>query len=251
MYNAELKFKGEGAKLVDFAMQDARGVGDFNASHFGAIKPILELLGEAGEFEYRETRANVERVGTFVARYGVVPAADLLAIFQQFHWTPHWEFGPHAEFLKRAMAEGKLDDFVVMLPELADAERRTIEGFSDTLPIIKRKRRQDRPGFSGSSFRQRQAIEHIAGGERTAGVLAEELFGLTRGAVLLSLAADMKDADPAVGSDPAKLSDPTSPRDIATLFSYALPKLAAPGGRIGFAAKKKVNKLVVKPSDPD
>lgn len=251
MYNAELKFKGEGAKLVDFSMHDVRGKGEKNALNFSAVRPLLEGLQDSREFEYRETRADVIHVGKFQAYQGVVSAEAMLEALNEFQWAPNWEFEPHAEFLKRAIKLGTLTDFAVLLPQLDDAVYRTIVGWDQSIPVIKRKRRQDRPGFSGSSFRQRQAIEHIAGGEKYGGGEAEKLFSPTRGALLLSFAADPRTSDSNVGASPADLKPVVDPKDIATLFSYALPKAAAPGGRIGFAAKRKNGKLVVTPADSD
>ena len=246
MYNAELKFQGEGAKLVDFAMQDYRGKGENNSLHFDAVLPLLsELSDDTGEFEYREDRIEKVRIGTFDAKYGVLPAHVVVAALERFQWAPNWDFGPHAAFLHRAIDSGELIDFAVLLPVLDKAVKRQIKGFDQPLPIIKRKRRIDRPGFSGSSFRQRQAIEHIAGGPEYGGGLAASLYTPTRGALLLSFAADPKVADPK-DADPAALSGVVNPRDIATLFSYSLPKAAAPGGRIGFSVKKKTDRLVVR-----
>lgn len=241
MYNAELKFRGEGAKLVDFAMQDNRGKGENNAVHFAAISALIAALDETGEFEYWETRVEGNRVGKFSSRYGVVDAQVVLEALGQFRWAPNWEFGPHTAFLRRAIDAKELTDFAVLLPLLEKSVTRTVSGDEVSIPIIKRKRRDDRPGFSGSSFRQRDAIEHIAGGEKLGGDVAEALYTPTRGALLLSFAADPHGGDP----DPANLKQTVDPKDIATLFSYALPKAAAPGGRIGFAAKKKGSKLVV------
>ncbi|MEV0106228.1 Z1 domain-containing protein [Nocardia sp. NPDC050799] len=245
MYNAELKFRGEGAKLVDFTMQDVRGKGDGNAAHFAAILPLLDALDKTGKFEYREKRIEGDRDGSFSARYGLLDAQSILDALNHFRWAPNWEFGPHAAFLKRAIEAKELTDFAILLPLLANCEIKEVAGTELSVPVIKRKRREDRPGFSGSSFRQRQAIEHIAGGDKLGGVLAESLFTPTRGALLLSFAADPHGVDPKTGADPADLKPIVDPKDIATLFSYALPKAAAPGGRIGFAAKKKGRGLVV------
>ncbi|WP_231912167.1 Z1 domain-containing protein, partial [Rhodococcus sp. HS-D2] len=245
MYNAELKFRGEGAKLVDFSMQDVRGKGENNAAHFAAVLPLIIELDRTGEFQYLERRIEGDRVGNFEARYGIIDAQVVIDVLNQFRWAPNWEFGPHAEFLRRAIDANELTDFAVLLPLLTNSVTRSVDGMEEPIPIIKRKRRLDRPGFSGSSFRQRHAIEHIAGGEKLGGDVAESLYTPTRGALLLSFAADPHGVDPNFGANPADLKPVVDPRDIATLFSYALPKAAAPGGRIGFAAKKRGNQLVV------
>lgn len=248
MYNAELTTKGAGGDLADFPMQADRGDGRLNAQHFAAVQPLLEILRDTGTFQYVEGEKGRARVGRYTARYGVVSAEVVIGILKEFHWAENWDFGPHAEFIRRAIAAGTLTDFAILLPELAAGRvrRLTVGDWAD-LPVGKRTRRNAvatsaRPGFSGSSFRQRHAIEHIAGNpEKNGGPLAESLYQTTRGALLLTFAADMQHGN----SDPMLLRDPADPRDVATLFSYALPKLSAPNGRVGFRAKKKGGGLIV------
>ena len=53
--------------------------------------------------------------------------------------------------------------------------------------------------------------------------------------MLLTFGLDNGDRD----AKPVDLPDrPVSPSDVATLFSWALPYDAAPGGRIGFRTRK-------------
>jgi hypothetical protein len=54
----------------------------------------------------------------------------------------------------------------------------------------------------------------------------------TRGAFLLTFAADTGRE-----TEPAQLPEPVAADDVATLFSLAFPKAAAPAGRIGFKVK--------------
>ncbi len=63
---------------------------------------------------------------------------------------------------------------------------------------------------------------------------AAHLFGATRGAFLLTFAAD-------TGTDtkPNDLDDPVDPSQVATLFSLAFPKASAPQSRIGFSVVVK------------
>ena len=63
---------------------------------------------------------------------------------------------------------------------------------------------------------------------------AVRLHTATRGAFLLSFASDA--AGP---TRPSDLPDPVDPGDIATLFSLAFPRAAAPYGRIGFSVQVK------------
>jgi hypothetical protein len=51
------------------------------------------------------------------------------------------------------------------------------------------------------------------------------------------------------GADPKTLTaGPVNARDIATLFSWALPYAAAPGGRIGFRTRKRNAGPIIDPS---
>ena len=123
---------------------------------------------------------------------------------------------------------------------------------------MRRFRRSDRPWqFSGSSTRQRDALLAISSGidadtvdvdGRIASALSlpeyahvNALKVPTRGAFLLTFAGDSASArfhDANGVTDAAKLPDPTNPKDIATLFSCALPLGSAPAGRIAFKVRR-------------
>lgn len=244
MYNAELTYQGAGARVQDFPLQTERGKGDANALHFAVVRPLLEALDKAGEFEYVDTTGKVQH---YRARYGVVSATDVAELLAQFRWTANWSFQPYLEFLRRAEKDAKLKDWAVLLPELSNSEKRMIGSFPQQLPVLKRTRRRDRPGFSGSSFRQRAALEHVADGKRDGGSLAEQLRTGTRGALLLNFAADTA----AKVTLPKDLPERVDPRDVATLFSYAVPLGAAPKGRIGFKVRRKdLGPIIDRADDP-
>lgn len=234
MYNAELDFVGEGGVLKDFPMHPERGDGTVNATHFSLVAPWIPLLGDAVQFEYLD--ANTQATGTFMGRTVVVTAEEMLAVLEGFEFAEVYNFQPTLEMIRRAMAEGTLTEWVVMVPDLGTPRRPAVERVVDgaRVQVLRRTRRSDRAGFSGSSFRQRDAIEHIGGNEkRRGGPNAAALYGPTRGAMLLTFAADPEGDDRA----PRSLSDPTVPQDIATLFSLVLPREAAPRGRIGFRVR--------------
>jgi hypothetical protein len=241
MYNAELVRKGEGGRLVDFPLQAERGNGDNNVRHFASVQPLLDAITESGEFRYTDPIANKE--SRFAARFGIVDATTLRDAVNEFAWAADWSFAPTLNMFDTAVKAGTLTDFVVLLPDLAGAVQRPIGSRAGELPILRRQRRPDRSGFAGSSKRQRQAIETIAGNrdadgnpDESGGPLAASLHTPTRGAMLLTFALDNGDRD----AHPKDL--PTGPvlaADVATLFSWALPFAAAPGGRIGFRTRKK------------
>ena len=243
MYNAELVQEGVGGQLVDFPLQAERGDGDNNARHFEFVQPILDGIDSEGEFEFCDPQTG--KVTCFVARYGIVPAATVRAAVAGFAWEPNWNFTPHLAFVDEIIEKGALVDVAVLLPDLKNLTSRKVGDRLETYPILRRARRTDRPGFSGSSKRQRNAIETIAGKRRpiedfdlldeSGGPLAVTLNTRTRGAMLLTFGLDNGDRD----AKPADLPERrVSPSDVATLFSWALPYYAAPGGRIGFRTRK-------------
>lgn len=233
MYNAELTQQGIGGKVQDFSLQPERGNGQANRNNFTAVRPLLAALTDFGEFAYYD-KAN-KKTKTYQAHYGILSTETLVDALGEFTWMTNWSLEPHLRFVRSAHADGKIDDWAVLLPKLGSPQMRYIGDHPDQLPIIKRKRRE-RGGFSGSSFRQRDALEHIADGvEPSGGPLADYLRTGTRGAILLNFAAD--DGD--LNVRPEDLPGPrVDSKDVATLFSWALPRNAAPKGRVGFKAKK-------------
>ncbi|MDP9223623.1 MAG: Z1 domain-containing protein, partial [Actinomycetota bacterium] len=247
MYNAELVRKGEGGKLVDFPLQADRGDGANNIAHFAAVEPLLEGIRSEGEFAYFD--ATTDGFKTYKARYGILSAQTVRDAVSNFAWAPNWSFAPNLAFLDEIINKGLLTDFAVVLPDLRGTVSRPVGPWRGELPVLRRVRRPDRPGFSGSSKRQRDAIETIAGKrsrlavntpaiselDRSGGPLAVELHTPTRGAMLLTFALDNGASD----ADPKYLpAGAVEASDIATLFSWAIPYDAAPGGRIGFQTRK-------------
>ena len=105
--------------------------------------------------------------------------------------------------------------------------------------------------FSGSSPRQRDALEIISGGgaakeHKNQAVFSEILRSEprfkhlrdlidprgARGAILLTFSADRFDDD-----EPTLLPEQPEPGQIASMFSLAMPYLSAPGGRVGFKVR--------------
>lgn len=235
MYNASLVSRGTGGKLEDFTALADRGDGSRNAEHFALVGTLLDSLSHEGTFGDPNNPAD-----QFRAKYGIVDAERVLDILEQFRWASAGWFSPHAAFARDAVSGGTLKDFAVVLPLLTNqVEVRTTTGV--TVPVLKRVRRPaPRQGFSGSSPRQRGAIEGIAGavkpsvrGDGPGGELARTLNTGTRGGLLLTFAADTGVRDVRPADLDARATDP---RDIATMFHWALPFAVAPNGRIGFTA---------------
>jgi hypothetical protein len=233
MYNAELDFVGDGGLLKDYPRQPERGKsGTINGEHFAAVGSWLSRLGPEMEFEYRDPATS--RRGVFPARTLIVSAAEMLEALNKFRWIEGFSFAPTLSMIERAVLEGTLVDWAVMVPYLGNTPTlRNIEG--NEIPLLKRTRRDGtRGGFSGSSFRQRDAVQHIGGNsDKRGGPNAEALHTPTRGAMLLTFAADPVGDD----RDPRNFPSDVSRADVATLFSLVLPRLAAPRGRIGFRVR--------------
>lgn len=253
MYNAELTEQGEGGKVVDFNQQ---GLHDdkVNEQHFELVQSLLDAANVTGQFFY------VNEAGSprpWTARYGVVDANALIDVVSQFQWAKNFKFDPYIAFMRKAIKEGTLKDWAVIVPELDTLPTRTVEG--RRLKIMRRFRRTDRPEqFSGSSTRQRDALLAISSGidaqtvdidgaiaaalERPEYEHVKDLKVATRGAFLLTFAGDSSSTkfhDAKGVTDPKLLPEPTKPKDIATLFSYALPLASAPAGRIAFTVRRK------------
>ncbi|MEV8181520.1 Z1 domain-containing protein [Specibacter sp. NPDC078692] len=235
MYNAELDFEGDGGQLRDFPRQIDRGDGSANVAHFQAVRSWLDLRSTLKTFEYVEKTSLKSK--TFEGRVALVSAKDMYNALDAFRWTSGYSFAPTLRFMKQAMDKGQLVDWAVVFPELQGIQQRTVDGVD--VQLLSRSRRGDRGGFSGSSFRQRAAVEHIAGNlKKEGGPEASGLYTPTRGAMLLTFAADPVSTAKA-DRDPDNLLDPINLQDVATLFSLAVPYKSAPRGRIGFRVVDK------------
>lgn len=240
MYNARLDFSGIGGVLQDFPRQPDRGDGETNRKHFALVRPWLEQdrFGTVEEFEYRDPRGGRRR--RFKGRVALVAAEEMLSVLEGFEWVEKFDFAPTLEMIRRMMAEGTLEDWAVLLPLLEGTPDKTVDGLR--IPMLRRTRRTDRAGFSGSSFRQRDAIETIAGKPApddaspsdTDAALAYRTR--TRAAMLLTFAADPKGN---AERTPSRMPQEISAADTATLFSLALPHEAAPKGRIAFSVRRR------------
>ena len=251
MYNAELTEQGEGGKIVDFNQQGEHHDA-VNKKHFEVVQPLLDAATEVGDFFYINGAGNPQ---PWPARYGLFDAASLVEVIREFEWANNFKIAPYLSFMEKAIKAGTLEDWAIIVPEIQSLPTRTVEGRA--LKVMRRNRREDRPWqFSGSSTRQRDALLAISSGidSNTVDVDGHVSAALelpdyshvkalkvpTRGAFLLTFAGDSSSSryNDTRGTDPKKLPDPTNPKDIATLFSYALPLGSAPAGRIAFTVRR-------------
>ncbi|MGV8885439.1 MAG: Z1 domain-containing protein [Microbacteriaceae bacterium] len=236
MYNAELDYEGDGGVLRDFPRLSNRGDGSANKRMFDAVTKLIPSEAPIQSFEYLDqSGSNDPKVRAFDARISLVDAETMYSTLSAFEWADGYSFAPTLKFMRLAMSSGTLIDWAVMTPVLQGVRIRKVGNVE--VQILQRARREERGGFSGSSFRQRDSIERIAGNEFSpGGPSAAHLDTGTRGALLLTFAADPKGTEKAE-RNPDLLADPIDSRNVASLFSLAFPYKSAPRGRIGFRVK--------------
>lgn len=235
MYNAELAIEGSPGKTRDFPMQAKRGTGAANARHFELVTPWLDERGQTVDLL-------TDLGGSYKARVAILPAAEVADVLDRFTWADGYSFKPTVLFIERAVEAGQLDDFALVFPELSIDGEQLHDVTGRDVQILQRARRDDRRGFSGSSARQRHAVEFIAGASKE-GPTGPEANTLRRekgrGAILFTFADDV------IGPDGSALSRKTSEitgaveaTDVATLFSIVMPTSTQSLSRVGFRAKR-------------
>lgn len=241
MYNAVLRYEGEGGVVKDFNAHAARDDGSRNAKHFAAFASWLDRLTEPRTFFGINGTSYIARVAT-------IPTPEILDALRQVELYSRDQLLPTISMIEKAHEEGKADDWAVIVPELDETYRRDVAGAR--ISLMERQRRGDqRPGFAGSERRHRAALQVITQNpeaEAPAGDAADRLSTPTRGAMLLTFSIDPellpeeRDAGRVAASRVKRAAwpDPVTPADVATLFSLALPYLAAERGRIGFGVRR-------------
>lgn len=241
MYNAVLRYEGDGGVVKDFNSLADREDGSQNRKHLEAVAPLLEALSEPKQF------FGVNGT-SFKARSKVASASEVLEALRQIRLYSPDQLSPTILMMEKAVEEGTLQDWAIIVPELDGTYQREVEGLN--LSIAERQRRRDRPGYAGSERRHRAALEVIAGKpdrEVEAGHEAAALAAETRGALLLTFAFDPElTAEEAAAGERPEASrikrgawpDEIRPEDVATLLSLAMPYSSAPRGRIGFGVRR-------------
>lgn len=242
MYNAELRFEGDGGAVKDFNALADRGDGVRNVENFAAVQPLLASLSEPKDFKGVNGTS-------FRGRTAVVSTEDVLAALGRIKLYSPDQLNPTIRLVKKAAEEGKIADWAVIVPDLGDSYERGVEG--TPVSVAERQRRKDdRPGFPGSERRHRATLETIAqkpDREVDAGANADALATSTRGALLLTFAYDpevsAEEAEKFGRADSARFKRSEWPSelgssDVATLLSLAVPYGAAPRGRIGFRVRR-------------
>lgn len=242
MYNAVLKYEGEGGVVKDFNAHDYREDGSRNVKHFAAVKPLLQGLSEALPFSGVNSTS-------YSARVGVFSTDVVLAALRSITLYAPDQLSPTISMIEKASAEGTLEDWAVVVPYLGGDYERDVEGVA--VSLAERQRRPDRSGFSGSERRHRAALEVITQKPDRAAEAGENAAAYstpTRGALLLTFAFDpaltAEEAAKGERADRARIRRDAWPAvitsdNVATLLSLAMPYGSAPRGRIGFAVRRE------------
>lgn len=240
MYNAELAYEGEGGTVKDFNAHDHRDDGTRNARHLAAVRPLLGSLSDVNKFWGVNGTS-------FDGKYAVATNEVVLAALREFRLYLPDQLNPTIKMIETAAAEGTLEDWAIIVPELDETYRRVVDGVG--VSIMERQRRADRVGYAGSERRHRAALEVITQLEDRqvpAGPTADMLSAPTRGALLLTFAYDPEltseeaAAKRADGARIKRANWPSTipPESVATLMSLAMPYSSAPRGRIGFRVRR-------------
>jgi hypothetical protein len=236
MFNAEITSTGDAGRLKDYYGLPPRTDTDAKTANFHALLPLMQAASRATSFVAGKAKVE-EPTGTFKARAGVVDAAAFLKAIGALRWHEeygHKVFAPALRFYADLVEQGRLDDVVVVWPELTrSTETFRLAGLGGRQIVTRSRRAHPRIDFVGSDSKHRDALERIAGAyKRFSDPEAERLRSAhgRRGAVLIYLAADLATfAGPSC--PPTELPKDPSPGDIAVLLSLVAPAGATPHGR--------------------
>jgi len=241
MYNAILRYEGDGGEVKDFNALDYRGDGSRNMEHVATFTPWI------AELEVDFKRFKGVNGTSFIARTCVLTTQQVVDTLKQFQLLAKDQVLPTIRMIEKAAAEGKLADWLLVAPYLDTDHVRDVNGIP--VPLIERRRRGDRSGFSGSERRHRGVLQHVTRKKDAidAGPAAEELARRDRGAILLTFTIDPEvlatdKEETRADANRVKLpplGDPVDACDVATLVSLALPYDSAPRGRIGFGVRRE------------
>lgn len=232
MYNARIVEKGTGGKAIDlFALKDPGT--SANTHNTALFAEMMKKLDRVGVFA---TDARTQ----YSVRYAVLDASTVVEFLRRFEFFDRDVYESQIRFVESRIGlegSGGINDFVVFFPMLSGpgTVTRRVPGLDEEwFPVLQRNRRLDRNDFSGSSLRQRVAVDALAGrpGAVAAGYGGESVTTLReqgrnrRGALMLTVVADQKRGE----SNPDALTDPVDPESIAVLPTLAVPFQSAPEG---------------------
>jgi hypothetical protein len=236
MFNAVINTLGDSGKLKDYYGLPPRKDSAAKAANFDRIASLLRVASEQAVFTSGRSKPE-DPLANFNAQFGIVEASEFLDVFQRLNWHPDYAakvMAPTLRFYETLASGGKLDDFVVVWPQLVKSvERRELPGYGPGQIITRGRRDQPRLDFVGSDSKHRDSVERIAGTQKnTVDDNADSLRDSRgrRGSVLIYIASD-----PAAGGEKrclaADVPDRPDPGDLAVLISVVAPATATPHGR--------------------
>jgi hypothetical protein len=236
MFNARITSSGDAGSLKDYYGLPPRKDGHAKEANYELVLPLLQAASERKTF-IASKRKPEESITTFDALAGVVPATNFLQAISGMNWHPdYWEkvFKPTLRFYEKLIAGGRLEQVVVIWPQLTKSiEVRDLPCLDQAQIISRNRRPSPRIDFVGSDAKHRDAPERVAGARKaTDDAEANAMLDPAgrRAAVLLYLAADIT----ASGEGKCRAADlPDNPQisDLATLLSIVAPATATPNGR--------------------
>lgn len=236
MFNADITSSGDAGSLKDYYGLPLRKDSEAKKANYELVLPLLQAARERKTFT-ASRRKPEETITSFDALVGVVLAKDFLQALGAMEWHPDYRekvLKPTLRFYEKLVAGGRLDEVVVIWPQLTKSiEVRDLPGLGHAQIITRGRRTPPRIDFVGSDAKHRDAPERIAGARKTtADTEADALRDPAgrRAAALLYLAADIA----AYGEGKCRAADlPSNPHtgDLATLVSIAAPATATPHGR--------------------
>ncbi|MEU4692406.1 Z1 domain-containing protein [Actinoplanes sp. NPDC023714] len=236
MFNAVIHSRGDAGRLKDRYGLPVRDDRRAKKSNYRAVLPLLAAA--TGTQTFLSTPSKSGSYSSFEARIGVVSAGEFISILKGLEWHPNYKekvFAPVLRFYEGMIDTGRLDDVVVVWPKVSQMTQ-TIElpGVGVAQAITRSRRALPRLDFVGSDPKHRNALERISGADALLeDPAADALRSPTkrRGAVLVSIAADIASLAASDTCRAIDLSSNPDVSDLAILLSTVAPATATPGGR--------------------
>lgn len=239
MFNAVIDSLGDAGRLKDYYGAPAR-IERADKRHNFALGARL-LTAATDRLTFTAGRSKPEQpLSTFDALTGVVGAADVLEILRGLRWHRDYRdevIAPTLRFYDKLASDGRLEDFVVVWPQLVRrVGTRNLPGVGDGQVVTRSRRTPPRLDFVGSDSKHRDALERIAGAadlsvpDTVADALRDNAG--RRGAILLYVTGDLaaKKAEERA-TRPDELDADPDGADLVVLLSIVAPAAATPSGQ--------------------
>ncbi|WP_250036412.1 Z1 domain-containing protein [Paractinoplanes maris] len=227
MFNAVIRTVGESGSLKDRYGVPAQDDDEGKRTNYDLIVPLLARAGRENSAHFVSSRGpKVE--GTFEAKVLPVEADAFVRMLEQLRWNEGYRevIDPVVRFYRRLLNQGRLNQAVVVWPQLKNMATYDFPGLGPAQAINK-KRRSDRPDtFPGSDPKHRNALNRLAGSKSGVADVTADALCLEHGkpaGLLVYLTLDREDPLPA--------GSPVSKHDVVPLLSLVAPADSTPNGR--------------------